>query len=109
MRITDLSINGFGIFRDVSIMDLSPGLTVFEGRNEAGKSTLMSFIRAVLFGFESRKSNQNRYEPLRGGKHGGSLTLLSDDQTLYRIERSEGSSAGRALICLTGGTGQRQR
>ncbi len=98
MRITDLSINGFGIFKDVAITDLSPGLTLFEGRNEAGKSTLMSFIRAVLFGFESRKPGQNRYEPLRGGKHGGWLTLLSEDETLYRIERSEGSSAGRLTV-----------
>ncbi len=98
MRITDLSISGFGIFKDVAITDLSPGLTLFEGRNEAGKSTLMSFIRAVLFGFESRKGAQNRYEPLRGGKHGGWLTLLSDEQTIYRIERGEGSSAGRLSI-----------
>ncbi len=98
MRITDLSISGFGIFKDVEITDLSPGLTLFEGRNEAGKSTLMSFIRAVLFGFESRKGGQNRYEPLRGGKHGGWLTLQSDDHIPYRIERSEGSSAGRVTV-----------
>ena len=105
MRITDISIKGFGVFHNLAISDLSPGVTLFEGRNEAGKTTLMSFIRAVLFGFESRKSGNNRYEPLQGGRHGGALTLLTEDGQAYKIERYEGGVQGRMV--LTGPAGQR--
>ncbi len=105
MRITDISIKGFGVFHNLAMSDLSPGVTLFEGRNEAGKTTLMSFIRAVLFGFESRKSGNNRYEPLQGGRHGGALTLLTEDGQVYKIERYEGGVQGRMV--LTGPAGRR--
>ncbi len=105
MRLTSLAINGFGIFRDIDIQDLPPGLTLLEGHNEAGKSTLMAFIRAVLFGFESRKSAANRYEPLRGGKHGGALTLVTDEGQEYEVHRVEGGAHGR--VTVFGPDGQR--
>lgn len=98
MRIVEIAIQGFGVFRDLSIRGLGPGVTVFEGQNEAGKTTLMAFIRAVLFGFESRKSGQNRYEPTGGGRHGGALVLVSPDGQRYRVERIEGGAHGRATL-----------
>ena len=98
MRIKDISVDGFGIFHDIAVEDLPPGLTLFEGQNEAGKSTLMSFIRAVLFGFENRKSGCNRYEPLKGGRHGGAITLVGEDGGGYRIERHEGGVRGRLVV-----------
>ena len=98
MQIRDISIDGFGIFHDLTVEDLPPGLTLFEGGNEAGKSTLMSFIRAVLFGFEGRKSGQNRYEPLHGGRYGGALTLLGTEGATYRLERYQGGAHGRLKI-----------
>ncbi len=98
MHIKDIAIDGFGVFHNLAVEDLPPGLTLFEGENEAGKSTLMSFIRAVLFGFESRKSGQNRYDPLRGGRHGGALTLFTVDGVSYRVERYEGGAHGRVKV-----------
>ena len=71
MRIDGWQIEGFGIFRDREIRGLSPKLTVFLGPNEAGKSTLLGFLRAVLFGFPSRRSRMPQYPLLRGGRHGG--------------------------------------
>ena len=50
MKITDIKIDGFGVWHDLAIRGLSPELTVFYGPNEAGKSTLMQFIRSVLYG-----------------------------------------------------------
>jgi uncharacterized protein YhaN len=51
MKITELQVERFGVWSDLTL-PLTPGSTsVFYGPNEAGKSTLMRFIRAMLFGF----------------------------------------------------------
>ncbi|KXS41700.1 MULTISPECIES: AAA family ATPase [unclassified Candidatus Frackibacter] len=99
MRIKEFHINGFGLFNDLYINDLSSGLVLFSGNNEAGKTTLMSFIRAVLYGFPRDISSNNRYEPLNGGKHGGALTFLDQQGNEYRVERKEGRlSAGEVVV-----------
>ena len=54
MKIERLKVEGFGHFRQFEL-ELKPGLNVLYGPNEAGKSTLLAFVRAVLFGFEGRK------------------------------------------------------
>ena len=50
VKIAGWHIEGFGIFQDFEVR-LSDGLTVFLGPNEAGKSTLLGFLRgdAVRF------------------------------------------------------------
>ena len=45
MRITGLHIDGFGRFADRRFGPLERPVTVFYGPNEAGKSTLLEFIR----------------------------------------------------------------
>lgn len=87
MRITDLNIDGFGKFNDLSINDLGEGLTVLHGKNEAGKSTLLSFIRRMLFGFPDKRSKCNHYPPFKGGSHGGRLSVYGDDGDAYTLER----------------------
>jgi len=79
MRIEGWQIEGFGILRDWEVRGLSPGLTVFLGPNEAGKSTLLGFLRAALFGFPGRRSRTPQYPPLLGGRHGGRLFLLGPE------------------------------
>ena len=49
MRITDIKIDGFGVWRDLVLRGLSPEITVFYGPNEAGKSTLMQFMIYPMF------------------------------------------------------------
>ncbi|MFM7115962.1 MAG: ATP-binding protein, partial [Planctomycetota bacterium] len=51
MRISDLQVDGFGVWKGLSVDRLSPDITVFYGQNEAGKTTLMQFVRSMLFGF----------------------------------------------------------
>ena len=72
MKIREIYIDGFGQFAGRKFGPLDRPVTVFFGPNEAGKSTLLAFIRTVLFGFRPRKSN---YPPLAGGRHGGRVTL----------------------------------
>lgn len=94
MKITRLMVNGFGIHHDRSF-PLEQPITLFYGENEAGKSTLMNFIRSVLFGFPNRSRPQDRYEPVRGGVHGGALLLTDLPDMRYaevRVERLNGAA-----------------
>jgi uncharacterized protein YhaN len=74
VKISGWHIEGFGVFQGFDVR-LSDGLTVFLGPNEAGKSTLLGFLRAMLFGFPGRRSKALSYPPLQGGRHGGRLIL----------------------------------
>ena len=96
MKITDIRIDGFGVWNDCGWPDLSPGLNVFHGPNEIGKTTLMSFVRSMLFGFEKR-AHPRRYEPLRGGNYGGVLDILVRGQKI-QVERKAGRHVRGKLV-----------
>ena len=55
MKITSLEIERFGLWSGLTLPELSDGINVFYGANEAGKSTLMEFIRAALYGFGNER------------------------------------------------------
>ncbi len=48
MKLIDAHIDGFGVWSDLSLADLSPQCTVFYGPNEAGKTTLLEFLRRAV-------------------------------------------------------------
>ncbi len=102
MHILGFHIDGFGIYHNQGVQDLPLGLVVFTGDNESGKTTLMEFIRTVLFGYR-RRSGRNDYLPLRGGSHGGRLVLLMADGRRVTVER-----AGR-YAAIMGDAGAPQR
>jgi uncharacterized protein YhaN len=101
MYLSGFHIDGFGIYHDQGVQDLPPGLVLFVGDNESGKTTLMEFLRTLLFGFPRRAAKRNDYDPWRGGNHGGRLQVVLHDGRRYTIER-----AGRHPATLTqaGGT-----
>ena len=85
MRITDIHVDGFGVWKDLTMDGLREGVTVFYGPNEAGKTTLMQFVRAVLYGFSPER--RSRYlPPVNGGIPGGYLGV-DDDTGVFRIVR----------------------
>lgn len=93
MRLLDLHIDGFGKFHDCSV-SFEDGLNIIYGKNEAGKSTLHTFIRCMLFGLErgrgraSKNDLYSRYEPWQNRAiYGGKLRLEKGGKT-YRIERN---------------------
>lgn len=51
MRIRELQIERFGVWNDLNLRLSPTGVNVFYGPNEAGKSTLMRYIRSMLYGF----------------------------------------------------------
>jgi uncharacterized protein YhaN len=75
VKITDVKIDGFGIWSDLTIDQVGEHLTVFYGPNEAGKTTLMQFIRAVLYGYSGER--RQYMPPVYGGVAGGKLTIQS--------------------------------
>ena len=92
MKILSLHIEGFGKFQDLDI-SFKDGLNVVYGKNEAGKSTLHTFIRGMLFGIEKQRGRAARndvyskYEPWKGrGTYEGWMRLESEGQ-IYRIQR----------------------
>jgi uncharacterized protein YhaN len=48
MKIQELEIDRFGVWRGLNLPVADSNVTVFYGPNEAGKSTLMRFIRGIL-------------------------------------------------------------
>jgi uncharacterized protein YhaN len=78
-------------------------LTVVLGPNEAGKSTLLRFVRSVLYGFPTRKDPVERGEPVNGGRHGGTLLIRTSDGRRLLLSRyaETGRAGGRAQGSLT--------
>jgi uncharacterized protein YhaN len=90
VKITDLEVDGFGAWSGLHLDGLSDRLTVFYGPNEAGKTTLMQFVRTMLYGFSPGR-RQRYLPPLRGGRPGGSMHVTAD-QGRFEINRHDEAS-----------------
>lgn len=69
--IKSLEIYGYGQFVQRKI-ELNQTFTEIYGENEAGKSTIQSFIHSILFGFPTKKEKEPRLEPRLGNQYGAS-------------------------------------
>jgi len=85
MRIEAWSIEGFGALKDYEIPSLPSNITVFLGPNEAGKSTLLDFIRIMLF---DRKGKDDDRTPVPDGRYGGTIEISSSEDERLVIRRS---------------------
>jgi len=105
MKFEEIYIDGFGIFHDYHLKDLSPGITVFTGLNESGKSTILTFIKRILFGFPDKRSKENLYPPLAGGRYGGRIIVSCSNNKRYTVERYSDKTNDVKVIVLDGSTG----
>ena len=96
MKIRGWEIDGFGALRDTAVEGLPDGLTVVHGANEAGKTTLLEFLRRVLFGALLNGSGPS-YAPLAGGPYRGRLQLEGADGT-YVVARDFAAHAALQLL-----------
>jgi len=103
MEIKFLKIYGYGKWIDKKFQ-LSPDFHVFLGENETGKTTLMSFIHSILFGFPSRNSQKLRYEPKESSRYGGQIHFEDNRLGNGTIERISGKSSGNVEVTLENGT-----
>ncbi|MEN0111017.1 MAG: AAA family ATPase, partial [Planctomycetota bacterium] len=110
MKLNEIYVDGFGTWNHLRLGDLSPSLTVFYGPNEAGKTTLMHFLRSVLYGVTPER--RERYLPPRhGGEPGGSLGLVTDEAyfTAARYVERGADDRGRVTVTLPNGEEQGDR
>lgn len=93
MRFLDLYIKGFGKFHD-TFLSFEDGLNIVYGKNEAGKSTIHTFIRGMLFGIERQRGRAakndlySKYEPWENSSTYEGQLRLESDGVVYRFERS---------------------
>ena len=78
MKIVSLSVASFGKLKGVNL-NFRDGVNVINNINGFGKTTLASFVRAMLYGLNYTKSkgvsDVTRFTPWDGaGKYGGSMT-----------------------------------
>lgn len=104
MRITDIHVEGFGVWNDLKLGGISPQITAFYGANEAGKTTLMQFLRSVLYGVSPLR--RSRYlPPLNGGRPGGVLRIEEAGQHLAVSRIADRGPEDLGLVTITDETG----
>lgn len=103
MKISEIHIYGYGKWENLSLKNLSQ-FQVFYGENEAGKSTIMSFIHSILFGFPTKQQSELRYEPKIHAKYGGKLIVQHPVEGQVVIERVKGKAVGDVMVNLENGT-----
>ncbi len=108
MKITDVQIDGFGVWSDLKLNHMPESMSVLYGPNEAGKTTLLHFLRSVLYGYDAER--RSRYlPPVNGGRAGGSLGVLDAGGRLTVRRTPSGSDElGRVEVLSSSGTRQGQ-
>lgn len=79
MKITDLQLQQYGIYHDASWQPSQTSLNIVMGENESGKTTMLRFIRDMLFGYGRGK--------WQGRK--GNMGFVRSDGQFYRVFRDE--------------------
>lgn len=93
MKLSEIDIQSFGVWSDLKLSDLDPGLLVFYGPNEAGKTTVMQFARAILYGF-SPDMRKRYLPPVSGNQAGGSLRMQTEMGPVRILRRDDGTQHG---------------
>src|SRR5208282_3802036 len=107
MKLLALEIEGYGVWSGLKFQRMSEHLNVVYGPNEAGKSTVLQFIRSVLYGFSPER---RRYlPPLHGGRPGGRLEVAGPAGA-FQIDRhgDAGQEPDGEQLVITAADGTRQ-
>lgn len=99
MRIERICVDGFGRLRDLDTGTESLGnLVVVLGPNEAGKSTLFSFLTTSLYGFSPASRDTNPHVPWGSSEAGGRIHVSTSDEASLVVERRLRSSPAGTLM-----------
>lgn len=96
MKLLCIHIDNFGGLHNFNY-NFEDGLNVILHDNGWGKTTMAAFLKAMLYGFDSKRSKditeneRKRYMPWQGGDYGGSLDFEAESVT-YRIFRTFGET-----------------
>jgi len=114
----NLHIDRFGAWTGLDLNHLDSGITVLFGPNEAGKTTLLQFLRSMFYGYDG--DEMARYleppdRPLDGSTDadlplGGSVTLVAGgrEYDLHRTRRLTDAEDVQGHVRLTSRDGARR-
>ena len=90
MKIDDFKINNYGKIEN-SEASLQNGINLIKGYNEAGKSTILSFLNSMLYGIDKTKkgniSEYDKYLPWLSTNFSGSMNYRLDNGNTYYVFR----------------------
>ncbi len=93
MRLRRIDLPGFGCLQSFQT-DLAPGLNLFHGLNEAGKSTLQQAVLALLYGFfdhdrarPDETARHERFRPWAGPDYRGLLEYELNNGRRFQARR----------------------
>lgn len=91
--IRELQLYHFGKFHQMTL-PLQPGINIIYGENEAGKSTIHRFIKAMLFGVTrlrgkgAANDDYSRFQPWEDARGYEGLMVFEHEGRRYRIYRN---------------------
>ena len=104
MKIISIHAQSFGKLDNFSLT-LKDGVNVIHDVNGFGKTTLASFIRAMLYGFTYKTvdgiKDSSRFAPWQGAARFGGSMVVEHEGVTYRIERFFGATASRETLSVT--------
>ena len=108
MKLISMHVDNFGCLHNFDF-DFDDGLNVILHDNGWGKTTMATFLKTMLYGFDTKRSKditeneRKRYLPWQGGKYGGSLDFEAAGKQ-YRLFRTFGETPrhDRAKLTLIG-------
>lgn len=105
MRILELELKNFGKFTAQTYKS-GDGIWLFYGENESGKSTIHTFIKAMLFGLERGRGRASvndtfsKYEPWENGNYYSGVLRFECGGKIFRLERNFDKYSKKAvLVC----------
>lgn len=103
MIIKELKIKNFGKLKD-KVISFDNGLNVLSGNNETGKTTVITFIRFMLYGGQGRTNPVKDYFPLDLSDPSGEMVISHNDQE-YLIVRKGAKKKGSYAVVTNLSTG----
>ena len=90
MKIDNFKINNYGKIENREVI-LKNGINLIKGYNEAGKSTILSFLNSMLYGIDkTKKGNISEYDkflPWLSTNFSGSMEYTLDNGKKYYVFR----------------------
>ena len=103
MEIKELVLENFGKFSNKNIR-FSDGMNLIYGENGAGKTTVHTFLKGMLFGMERGRGRAaandtfSRYEPWENPNYYAGVIRFTCGRRNFRLERHFDKYAKSALL-----------